>query len=114
MAGDEEAGDDEEDIDADEPADEAVGPQVIEQNDSHSQSTQTLDVCTESRWLGCIARLWGGVSDRGCRLHVSAPLNFSVGWIGPDCGPCHSSDPRVIADSGKARCEHSSRSYRCE
>jgi hypothetical protein len=44
VAGDEESGDDEEDIDADKPADEAVRPQVVEQNDSYSQGSKPLDV----------------------------------------------------------------------
>ena len=48
MAGDEETGDDEEDIDADESTDEAIRPQMVEQDDPDGQGPQTLNIGAES------------------------------------------------------------------
>src|SRR5699024_11977880 len=98
VAGDQEAGEDEEYVDSDEPADEAIGPQVIEQNDPHGQGSQPLDIGSKARGFRHTRTLWGVFSDGGCRLHQSAPLSFSAGWFGPDCGPCHYSLLSYAAD----------------
>src|SRR5699024_5910949 len=99
VAGDQEPGDDEKYVNTDEPADESIGPQVIEQNDTHGQSAQPLDIGTKARRFGRARSLRRVFSDGGCRLHQSATLSFSVGWFGPDCGPCHYSFRSYAADS---------------
>ena len=66
VAGDEEAGDDEEDIDPDEPADEVVGPQVVEQNDSHSQCSKPLNV---------------GAKSGGSEVRSSSRVSFQQQWL---------------------------------